>query len=336
LTKKERDLIFSAFREGRISSGESVRVFERRLKGISGRQDAVALNSGTSALHLSLIALGAGAGDEVIIPSYACSALLDAVNYVGAKPVLADCDYDTFNISFSDTKRKMTKKTKAVIISHMFGLPCEADKFAGLGVPVIEDCAQAPGATYKGKPAGSFGDLSVFSFYATKIIATGYGGAVAGDRGRLIKDIKDLSDPDKKEKYRIRYNYRMPEMAAILGISQLGSLKKYISRRKKIASIYMRALSGKGYELPEAVRGGDHIYYRFVIKADGQAGLLGRLKKAGIESIRPVYKPAHRYLNMDRRLFPNTEKVYGRAVSLPIYPALTDSEARFIVNTLNG
>lgn len=327
-------LFASVFRSSKIASGRLVENFESKLSGYIGCAGALATNSGTSALHLSLLALNIGAGDEVLMPSYVCVSLLDAIHYVGAKPVLVDIDYDTFNMSLRDSKRKLTKKTRAIILPHMFGLPCDIKGFLALGLPIIEDCAQSLGAKYKGRPAGSFGTLTVFSFYATKIITTGYGGMVASHSKKLLAKMRDLAEPDKRQHYRTRYNYKMSDLEAALGLKQLARLNDFIRKRMEIAQAYTKALSDCGLRLPSATADGDHMFYRYAVKAGNPFFIKEALDKNGIEAIAPVHKPLHRYMRLSGRNFPNTERAYREVISLPIYPALKENEFMKVVRAI--
>jgi len=333
-SKKESILFKPIFESSQIALGEIAGDFEKKLAGYIGTAGAVSTNSGISALHLGLLALGIKENDQVILPSYVCASVLNAIDYTGAKPVLADIDYETFNISVKDTKRKLTKSTRAIIIPHMFGLACDIEEFLKLGVPVIEDCAQSLGARYKNRLTGSFGHLSVFSFYATKMITTGYGGMVASNSRKILDKIRDLNGPDKKKDYKVRYSYKMSDLEAALGISQLERVDYFIKERKEIANAYNSALSCYDVILPDDKNDTNRIFYRYVIKSKKAAVIRRHFRKNGIEDISPVFKPLHRYLNMDYRDFLNTERVYRDAVSLPIYPALKNTEFLKIINVL--
>lgn len=332
--KEDISLFKSIFESSQIASGVVVRDFEKKFSNYIGCSGALATNSGTSALHLSLLALGIGKSDEIIIPSYVCASVLNAINYIGAKPILVDVDYDTFNISARDTKRKLTKKTKAIIIPHMFGQPCDIDDFLKFDLPIIEDCAQSLGAKYRNRLTGSFGLISIFSFYATKLITTGYGGMVVSNSKNLLGKIRDLNEPDKRENYKIRYNFKMSDLQALLGINQLKNLQHFIRKRKELARTYTLALSCYDLELPVKKNNRDHIFFRYVTKTKKAASIKKYLKRGGIEIMPPVYKPLHRYLSMNKKNFPNTEKVYKEVVSLPIYPALKKRELLEVIRVL--
>jgi len=311
-------------RSGHLAQGGMVQAFEQAFaKRMRGRT-SVAVGSGTAALHLVLLAMGIGAGDEVIIPSYVCTALLNAVYYVAARPVLTDIDPDTGNMDPLDAKKRITRRTRAIIVPHMFGLAADLSGIAALGVPVIEDCAQAVGGTYAGKPVGTLGQAAVFSFYATKVMTTGEGGMVVSGSKKLIERIRDLREYDGKPEYKIRYNYKMTDIQAALGLAQLAKLETFIQRRRRIAGTYSRFLQDYGLKLPGPDPG--HIYFRYVVGLGADsAPLIQNLRQKGVMGAKPVYRPLHRYLK--QKGFTNTDKVWRSSVSLPIYPGLARSDA---------
>ena len=331
INQDEIDAVTAVLRSGRLVQGERVECFEDALVRLLGKGSAAAVGSGTAALHLALTALDIGEGDEVAIPSFVCSALLNAIRYVRATPILADIDPVTFNMDVADLKRRLTSKTRAIIVPHMFGLPAAVREIAALGVPVIEDCAQAIGSGINGIPAGRVGVLSVFSFYATKVICTGEGGMVASADRRLIERIRDLRDYDEKDVDRLRYNYKLTDMQAAMGIVQLERLPGLINRRRVLARRYANRLSGcPGIRIPVSPDGYEHIYYRYIIRTKRAAGLLAAGAAAGISYRRPIYKPLHRYLGLAG--YGRTEAAFREAVSLPLYPSLTDAEAETILD----
>lgn len=329
LDQNDFDSVLDVLKSGHLSQGEQVARFEEALSSFVGARNGVAVSSGTAALHLSLLALGVGEGDEVIIPSYVCCALLNAVMYVNAVPVVADIDRFTFNMDADDLKKRVTQKTKAIIVPHMFGLPADIDEILSLGIPVIEDCAQSIGAKYQGRYTGSFGVCSIFSFYATKMLATGEGGMILSDDDRLAGILRDLRDYDEKTGYSVRYNYKMTDIQAALGISQLKKLPSFIQKRKEIAGRYDETLNKISFPVPAALEGRDHIYYRYVLLLDHSSGFIENMLKMGIECRKPVFKPLHEYLGLSG--YPVTGEVMDRAVSIPVYPLLRDEEVRKIV-----
>src|SRR5579883_2046260 len=185
-----------------------------------------------------------GAGDEVLMPSYTCVAVTNAVRYVGATPALADIDPHTYNLDAGDARRRLTAATRAVIVPHMFGLPADMDPLTEWGIPVIEDCAQTLGATYRGRRVGGFGTVSICSFYATKLLTTGEGGMLLSDSDTLVRRARDLRDYDDRADATLRYNYKMTDFQAALGVSQLGRLPQFLARREALAARYEAALRG--------------------------------------------------------------------------------------------
>ncbi len=263
LGEAEIKAVAAVIKSGHIAEGEVVARFEKTFAGKMGVQHAVAVSSGTAALHLALLAMGIGPEDEVIIPSYVCTALLHAVQYVGAQPVPAEIDPLTYNIDPDDVKKRITTRTGAIIVPHMFGVAADLDRLLKLGVPIIEDCAQAVGGTYHQKPLGTFGDAAIFSFYATKVMATGEGGMVTAKSPEIIERIRDLKTYDGKEADAVRYNYKMTDVQAALGEVQLGRLEDFIEQRRKIARQYVKHLKSLSIKLPAEIA--EHIYYRFVV-----------------------------------------------------------------------
>jgi len=316
---------------GHVSQGEEVQRFERAFAKKFGLDDAAGTSSGTAALHLTLLAFDIGTGDEVIIPSYVCTALLSAVNYTGASPVIADIDPVTYNLDPADVKKRLTSSTRAIIVPHMFGMPAEIDRFLEMNIPVIEDCAQSLGSTYNNLPVGTYGDAAIFSFYATKVITTGEGGMVVSRSKKIIERIKDMREYDNKNQYKVRFNYKMTDVAAAMGLIQLSRLKGFIDCRRLLAQKYFRRLQSAGVVLPPDHA--DHIYYRYVInKSDNAAGWIKQLARRGVTCARPIFQPLHRLLGLDG--YPHTDLVWAGALSLPIYPSLSDEEFGRVIHAV--
>jgi perosamine synthetase len=322
--------------QGKIVHGfEDALVRHLRKKNLK----AVATNSGSSALHLALLSLGISAQDEVIIPSYACSAVLNAVNYTGARPVLADINETDFNISIESVKRKITRRTKVIIVAHLFGFPAEMNKFLQLGIPIIEDCAQSIGAAYRPtvRQTGTFGRLSIFSFYATKMLCTGYGGMVVSRDNKIINKVRDLIDYDNRDDYIPRYNYQMSDISAALGLSQLKQLGRFIQKRRAIAARYTHRLSSLNFPaliLPIEQPGKTPVFFRYVIRHPKAHKIIAQLNRAGIEAKKPVYRPLHRYFGLNPKRYPNAEQAHCSAISLPIYPSLSAKDLNYITDNL--
>jgi dTDP-4-amino-4,6-dideoxygalactose transaminase len=330
LTGSESKAVSSVLESGQIAQGPKVHEFEKQFSGYIGRKEAAATSSGTAALHLALLALGVTDKDEIIVPSFVCTAVLNAVLYTGANPVVVDIDPETHNISVDSVKRAVTKQTKAVIVPHMFGCPAEIEKLSELGIPVIEDCAQSVGSDYDGQKAGSFGILSVFSFYATKVFTTGEGGMVVSDSEELVSRVKDLREYDNKQDYAVRFNTKMTDFQAALGLNQLSHLEEFLDKREMIADRYFSEFKDCGFSLPVRKKGREHIYYRFVVKTEDEASLsLERLQQKGIMCQRPVFVPLHVCLGLSG--FSHTMEIWQSAISIPLYPSLTEEEIEKII-----
>ena len=327
--------VASVIRSGNIAQGSAVERFEQKLAGYIGVKRGVATSSGTAALHLALLALDITGKDTVALPSYVCTAVLNAVNYVGAAPLLIDTHPDTFNMDVEDLKRRLTPQVKAIIIPHTFGLAADLEEIMALGIPVIEDCAQSIGATYKNKMAGSFGKISIFSFYATKMITTGEGGMVLSDSEEFLGKIRDLRDYDNRGNYVTRYNYKMADFQASLGLSQLKRLENFIEIRRSIAQKYNNEFKNL-CSLPVSHKNDSkHIYYRYTVKLRRDIESFLKLsKEKGINCERPVFKPLHRYMNLSG--FTNTDSVWENAVSIPIYPTLTEKNINIIIEFIKS
>jgi perosamine synthetase len=332
LEKDDLTSVEQILRSGHLSQGKAVTSLEENLASSIGVNHAAAVNSGTAALHLSLLSLGAGEGSEVIIPSYVCTALLNAIHYVRATPVIVDIDPDTYNIDVRCIPKAITDRTRAIIVPHMFGLPADIDSIVSLGIPVIEDCAHSIGARYKDRYAGAFGALSIFSFYATKMLGAGEGGMVLSNDLNLIETIRDLREYDERETYVVRYNYKMTDFQAALCESCLRRLTTFIDNRRELARIYDAGLGGLKVGIPIVPEGGDHIYYRYVIKIEDPIRFIDKMHKRGIICRRPVFKPIHRYLQLTG--FHMTDDAWEKAVSIPIYPSLKEGEAIHIADEI--
>jgi len=320
---------------GQLAQDGEVARFESRMASFVGVKGAVAVSSGSAALHLALLALKVGPGDEVLVPSYVCPAVANAVFHTGAAPVVADIDPATFNLSADDAKRRITGKTRAVIVPHMFGLPADLDALGALGVPVVEDLALALGSRRHGRRTGSYGTLAVCSFYATKMMATGEGGMVLGSDGALLAEIRDLRAMDDRDEFRVRYNYKMTDLQAALGMSQLRKLTGFVARRREIADLYGDVLRALGIPAPPEPGECEPVWHRYVLMLDGDAEpFIEEMKKKGVDCRRPVYKPLHRYLRLVG--YEATDEIWRRAVSVPLYPSLTGAEIETIVKALRS
>lgn len=329
---EEAHAVAEVVSSGQVAEGPETAAFEREIAARLDCAQAVAVSSGTAALHLVLSALGIGAGDEVIVPSFVCTALFHAVAAVGAVPVPADIDPRTLNLDPGEARRRLSGRTRAVVLPHMFGRIGEPGPFLEIGVPLIEDCAHALGATRSGRPAGSFGVAAVTSSYATKMIATGEGGAVGTSSLQLADAVRDLKQYDHRPLDRTRFNCKITDLQAAMGRIQLRRLDDFIRRRRDIAALYR---GGFGPPIGFNEDAGEHIYFRYVIDAGTDAAeFIQAARLNGIACERPVHTPLHRLLN--RTGFPVTDEMWRRCVSVPIYPALTDQEVQRVITVLKS
>jgi len=249
--------------------------------------------------------MGIGEGDEVIIPDFVCSALLNAVRHVGARAVPADIDPQTFNISVDDVADRMTDRTRAIIAVHLFGMPADMDALMSLNVPVIEDCAQSVGGSHKGRPLGGIGHAAVFSFYATKVITSGEGGMILFPAAKTAAQARDIRDYDNHDDDVVRYNCKMTDIQAAIAQTQLGRFDDFIVRRNKIAGRYTDAFSGLDVELPGDAAG--RIWFRYVIglkAGDDVQAWIQNMARHGVACARPVFSPVHRVMG-----FPGMKRV---------------------------
>jgi dTDP-4-amino-4,6-dideoxygalactose transaminase len=331
LSEADAERVARAVRSGQVAQGPEVAGFEREMAARLGVGAAAAVSSGSAALELSLRALGVGPGHDVLVPTYVCDALAHTVIRCGARPVLVDADPGTLSLSADDAKRRLTPQTRGVIVPHAFGLAVDLSTFAALGVPLLEDCAQTLAARVGGRPVGSLGQLAVCSFYATKLLTTGEGGLVAGPAG-LVARVREDRDYDEREDFEPRFNYKLTDLQAALGRSQLERLDEFVRRRRAIAARYRARLAALPCRLPPDV-GDRHVYHRFVVMLDAPLGaLIDALQARGVSARRPVFRPLHRALGLAG--FPEADRLWQQALSLPCYPTLTDAEVDAVAGAL--
>jgi len=323
--------VAAVVRRGWVAAGPEVTAFERELAARLDTEAAAAVSSGSAALELALRALEVGPGDEVVIPTYVCDALHHAVSRTGATPVLADADPATLSLSAADARARLTPRTRCLIVPHAFGLAADLGPLLALGVPVIEDCAQTLGARLDGRVVGSFGTLAVCSFYATKLLTTGEGGAVAGPAA-LIERVRAARDYDERDDLAPRVNAKLSDLAAALGRSQLARFDAFVARRRAVAARYRERLRGVACT-PPAEAGPRHVYHRFVVEVERSPDQVQTtLAARGVAARRPVYRPTHRALKLGG--YPEADRLWARTLSLPCYPTLTDGEVDTVAAAL--
>ena len=339
LDREELAALTRTIRSFHVAAGEEVAQFEHEVAKYCGVSGSVACSSGTAALHLALLGLGIGKGMEVIIPSFCCASLYQAVFYTGATPVLADCDPRTFLLTAEKVMARISSRTQAIILPHMFGLPADMDEITSLGLPVIEDMAQTMGATYKGQRTGGLTDLAVTSFYATKMMTTGTGGMVLSNDSKLLKKVRDLNGIDKKTNLNLHLPYAMNDIQAAMGRCQLKKLDDFISKRRELASTLGTALRALPVECPSDLPLRRHVFFRYCIKlTEPIEPIIQMLNRNGIEAEKPIFYPLH-LLDQKKRVkdgkdFKGSEDAWMRTISLPIYPELNCKEIEREVSIL--
>jgi perosamine synthetase len=323
-----------------LAQGSLVEQFERGMAAYIGLPGGVAVTSGTAALEVALRAMGIGSGDEVILPSYVCAAPLLAIQRVGAIPRLVDIELDSFNMDPSAAQEARTSKTKALIVPHLFGLPADLTALERLGIPIIEDCAQTLGAIEQGRTVGSIGRATVCSFYATKLLCAGEGGMVLSRDEDLLEKARRLREYDETPSlYPTTTNLKMTDLQAAIGLAQLGRLPVFLERRCWLAQEYQTRLDNADLFPPNVSDGCTHSYYRFVVRLPNLAesvdelnAVIARFETRGIQCRKPVFRALHRYLELEG--FPATEEAERTALSIPLFPALTDEETAQILVAL--
>ena len=335
LSKKEIAATADVIKAGKISEGIHTKEFESNLANYIGCKYATTVNSGTSALISTLLALEIGPCDEVVIPAYTCSSVYFAVKAVGAEPVLADINLDTFSIEQSHIKNLITPNTKAIILVHNFGIAAQMDKIFDLEIPLIEDCAHVIGGSYNNKKLGSFGVASIFSFYATKMITTGEGGAVLTNSKKLINSVDEIKNADSSNnKDSKKFNFKFTDIQAAIGKAQLEKIDSFIRKRRRIAARYNDAFQEIiGTGIPERDFYSD-TFYRYVVKMPNKNKANAMIKSTNISGIacdRPIQTAPFLFSN-DPNKFKNSKIANDCLVSIPIYPSLSEADVKKIIN----
>ncbi len=322
---------------GRYVLGPEGEALERELAAFTGAPHAVGVNSGTDALHFALVAAGIGPGDEVIVPSFTFFATAEAVSYTGATPVFADIDSPTFNLSPASFEKTITAKTRAVIAVHLFGQSAALDEISRIcterDLILVEDCAQALGADYKGRRAGSWGDFGCFSFYPTKnLAAVGDAGLITTRTANHDGVLRMLRHHGSRQTYlheRVGWNSRLDELQAAVLRVKLRKLDEFNAARRRVAQRYRERLAGAALELPAEDARGTHVYHQFTIRAERRDAIREALARQGIASSifypLPLHRqPAYAAANAGLAL-PVSEAVAKTVLSLPIHPLLDDA-----------
>ena len=365
IAEDEIEAVVETLRSGWLTTGPKVKQLERDFAEYIGCGDAVAVNSGTAALHLALEAVGLKEGDEVVVPSMTFAATAEVVLYFRARPVLVDCEGDTLNMDYLALEEAITPRTKAIIPVHIAGQPCDMDRILEIAgnykLKVIEDAAHALPASYRGRKVGAIGDITCFSFYVTKPVTTGEGGMATtnneeyADRMRVMslhgisKDAWKRYTSEGSWYYEILspgYKYNLTDIAAAIGIPQLKKCDGFWEARKRIAGIYNQAFA----DLPEirtpvCQPDVQHAWHLYVIQLElerlsiTRAEFIDALKRKNIGTsvhfiplhLHPYYRDTFGYTAQD---FPNASAAFERIVSLPIYPKMTEADVEHVVTAV--
>ena len=354
--------VLETLRSGWLTTGSKVKRFEEDFSSYIGSSHAVAVNSGTAALHLALDAIGIREGDEVIVPTMTFTATAEVVLYFKAKPVLVDCEADTFNIDPLDVERKITPRTKAIIPVHIAGQSCNMDRIMEIArrhnLKVIEDAAHALPSRFNGKMIGTIGDVTCFSFYVTKPIATGEGGMATTDNPEWAERMRIMSlhgiSKDAWKRYTKEgswyyevlypgFKYNLTDIAAAIGIEQLKKCDRFWEQRARIAAAYSDGFAAvPEIQRPVCAAYSQHAWHLYVIQLEterlriNRAEFITALKDQGIGTsvhfiplhLHPYYREAFGYKPED---FPTATRVFERIISLPIYPAMSEKSVQRVI-----
>ncbi len=344
--------IFEAFEKvyekTAFSGGPFVQEFENNFSAYIGSSYSIGVGNGTIALHLAMLALGIGPGDEVIIPANTFIATAWGVSHAGATPVFVDCESDTWEIDPLKIEQAITSKTKAVIGVHLYGQPFDVDLVKEIcdkhKLFLVEDAAQAQGARYKGKTVGVFGEMACFSFYPGKNLgACGEAGGITTNNQKYQKRIHSLRNHGSVERYyhdEIGYNYRMGGLEGASLTVKLKYLEVWNKRRKQIAAVYHKGITNPKIKMQSIPTYSDGVYHLFVVTTDDKEALVKHLTE---NNINPAYhypvpchlQKAYAHLNYKEGAFPHSEYLAAHCISLPMYPELTDEQVAHVMSVMN-
>lgn len=341
---EEREAVDRVMRSGMLAQGPEVAAFEEEFSSLVEGRHSIALNSGTSALHLSIMALGIGEGDEVIVPSFSFAATANSVQVAGATAVFADIEPQHFNLDPKAVEAAITSRTKAIMPVHLYGHPADmvelqkiADKH---GLIMLEDAAQAVAASINGKPVGTFSQAASFSFYPTKNMTSGEGGMVCTPDPEVARKTRLLRNQGMEKRYAnevFGFNNRMTDLHAAIGREQLKKLNAWTLKRQENAAFLSANL--EGVITPPTAPWASHVFHQYTIRVVEQDRdrFAEELAKQGVGSGVYYPTPIHRLPSFGLDLdLPETERAAAQALSIPVYPTLTDSELETIVRAVNS
>lgn len=357
ITDAEKSAVLEVLNSPKLALGPKLQEFEKLIADFFGVKYAIAVNSGTSGLHLIVRALGITKGDEVITTPFSFVASANCILYEGAKPVFVDIDPQTLNIDVARIEKKITKKTNAILAVDVFGNPADWDELKRIAKKhklfLIEDAAEALGSQYRGKQCGSFADAAVFAFYPNKQITTGEGGMVITDNKKIADLCRSMANQGRRvkngkwlEHVRLGYNYRLDEMSAAMGVAQMKRLPEILAKRKKVADLYNEKLRHvKGIQIPHVSQESNLAWFVYVVVlSENLSGkkrdlIIKKMVERGIACsnyfqpihLQPFYKNEFGYKAGD---FPITENIGKRTLALPFFNDLTEEEIDVVVKNL--
>ncbi|WP_028609958.1 DegT/DnrJ/EryC1/StrS family aminotransferase [Paenibacillus harenae] len=355
ITALEKKYVHQVLNSGQLSFGNMLHRFEQSFRNTFHSSHAAAMNSGTSALHVAVKALGLQAGDEVITTPYSFVASGNCLLYEGVKPVFVDIDPNTFNIDASRIEAAITPKTKAILVVHVFGIPCDMDEIQRIAkahqLLVIEDACEAIGAEWKGRPAGTLGDIGVFAFYPNKQITTGEGGILLTDNlhyYHLACSLRNQGrDPDSEwlTHDRVGYNYRMSDLQAAVGVAQMERLPSILGKRERAAARYVRLIrkAGLPVETLTPLPDSKMSWFVFIVKlpeGTDRSLVIERLERSGVQS-KPYFPSIHLFpyyrslFGFKEGDFPISESISKRTIAIPFYSNITAKEQAYVVACLS-
>jgi len=354
---REEDInaVVEVLKSGRLSLGPKLKEFEDNFKDLIGTKYAIAVNSGTSGLHLCMKSLNLKKGDEVITTPFSFISSANCVLYEGAKPVFVDVDDKTFNIDVNQIEKKINEKTKAILPVHVFGHPCDMKEILRLSdkynLDIVEDACESIGSAYNGRKVGTFGRASVFAFYPNKQMTTGEGGMICTNSQRVYNLCKSLRDQGRTDSGQwfshdyLGYNYRLNDMSCALGVSQLKRFNDLIKERKKLANLYNDLFSDICGLVPPYVENyADHSWFVYVVKLDKHINrdkLILVLNRKGVQTrpyfpaihLQPLYKSMFGY---KEGVFPITERLSQSSLALPFFVGLSEDDVHNVYKEIKN
>lgn len=341
---RERRAVDRVMRSGMLAQGPEVAAFEKDFSAFVAGRECVALNSGTSALHMAFIAAGIGPGDEVIVPSFSFAATANAVALTGATPVFVDVEVDHFNADSAAIEAAITPRTRGIMPVHLYGHPADLREISALaekhGLMLFEDAAQAHLASVDGIPVGAWGIAASFSFYPTKNMTSGEGGMVSTPSSDIARAIRVLRNQGMERRYEnevVGFNTRMTDIHAAIGRVQLTKLERWTQKRQSNAAFLSANI--RGVVVPPIADGASHVFHQYTVRVvdHDRDAFASELTKRGIGTGVYYPTPIHRLPSFQQTLdLPNTELVARQVLSLPVYPSLKQGELEAIVSAVNA